>query len=160
MTLADEMVVMRAGVIAQRGRPADVYRAPANVFVAAFVGSPAMNIVAGEIDGGAFRAPGLHVPAPGVERGATRLGVRPEHIRFADSRARDRVSEPFRARVEVVELLGANAVLTLHVSGGPELKALVPGDSLGRVAEGAEESFAFALDALHLFSGDGERRLA
>ena len=64
MTLADRIVVMDKGAIQQVGTPDEIYSDPANTFVAGFIGSPPMNLIAGEASGGRFRAPGIEVPAP------------------------------------------------------------------------------------------------
>ena len=85
MTLADRIVVMHDGVIEQIGTPLELYDHPANLFVAGFIGSPAMNILSGNIDGNAFVAATARastwaaVPANSDGRPVT-LGVRPEHF--------------------------------------------------------------------------------
>ncbi len=84
MTLADRIVVMQGGLIQQIGTPDQIYADPANTFVAGFIGAPPMNLVEGQISGGAFRAPGIEVrdvPVAG-ERPVT-LGVRPEDCHVA-----------------------------------------------------------------------------
>ncbi|MFT4620167.1 MAG: lactose/L-arabinose transport system ATP-binding protein [Sulfitobacter sp.] len=82
MTLADKIVVLRAGYIEQVGAPLELYRDPDNKFVAGFIGSPAMNFMAASLDGGKVTVPGLAktVPAPKGAAGAIEVGVRPEHI--------------------------------------------------------------------------------
>ena len=77
MTLADRIVVLRAGCVEQVGRPLDLYRSPANRFVAGFLGSPTMNFVEGAV---AARA------------GAAAIGVRPEHLAVAEDGARSSAS--------------------------------------------------------------------
>ncbi len=83
MTLADRVVVMNGGEIEQIGTPKEIYDRPASTFVAGFVGSPAMNLIEGRVEGGRFQGPGgaLSVSAPD---GASRiLGVRPEDLAIA-----------------------------------------------------------------------------
>ncbi|ASL49045.1 sn-glycerol-3-phosphate import ATP-binding protein UgpC (plasmid) [Burkholderia sp. AD24] len=81
MTLADRVVVMRAGVIQQIATPERMYNDPANLFVAGFVGSPPMNLIHGAISNGRFVADTLHVPVAGFEdRPNAVLGVRPEDV--------------------------------------------------------------------------------
>jgi len=82
MTLADKIVVLRAGYIEQVGAPLELYRDPDNKFVAGFIGSPAMNFVAGSVEGGKVSVPGMatDVPAPKGAVGTVEVGVRPEHI--------------------------------------------------------------------------------
>ena len=110
MTLADRIVVMSEGRIEQIGKALDLYYAPANLFVAGFIGSPAMNFFAGAVetlDGGIARVVGagfepLALPAGALARGAkVTIGVRPEHLRVAGQ-------GPFAVSgaVELVERLG------------------------------------------------------
>src|SRR5690606_2451367 len=85
MTMADKIVGMHDGVIEQVGTPLELYDQPANLFVAGFIGSPAMNMLSGSLDGSAFvAADGSRidlgtVPANSSGRPVT-LGVRPEHF--------------------------------------------------------------------------------
>ena len=111
MTLADRMIVMNLGVVEQIGRPIDVYDDPASLFVAGFIGSPAMNFLPGrragdEVDVGE----GVRVPLPEELRGrageAVTVGVRPEHLVIAGG------SGPtFSLKVDTVEALGADSML-------------------------------------------------
>ncbi|MFQ1701722.1 ABC transporter ATP-binding protein [Loktanella agnita] len=85
MTLADKIVVLRAGNIEQVGAPMDLYRDPDNKFVAGFIGSPSMNFVDGTVEGGTVVAPGLGARFDGVIHSAhdgqnVTIGARPEHI--------------------------------------------------------------------------------
>src|SRR5262244_3795290 len=87
MTLADRIVVMRAGAIEQCGSPMDIYANPVSYFVADFFGSPSMNLIAGEIaaEGGTarFRSPRFDIALPAqwsVRPGRATLGIRPEHV--------------------------------------------------------------------------------
>ena len=87
MTMADRIVVMHDGVIEQIGSPLDLYDRPANLFVAGFIGSPAMNLLPGKIDGNAFVADDGTVSTCQATRRRTRrqpvtLGVRPEHFQL------------------------------------------------------------------------------
>ena len=88
MTLADRMVVMKAGVVQQFGTPEECYGRPANRFVAGFVGMPVMNFVDGRAEGGAFEGGGLRLalPAsrwPSAPAGPVALGVRPDQLRVS-----------------------------------------------------------------------------
>ncbi|MGZ9811440.1 ABC transporter ATP-binding protein [Pseudoroseicyclus sp. H15] len=79
MTLADRVVVMSAGLVQQVGTPTEIYDRPANTFVAGFIGSPAMNLVDGEIAGGTFTAPGMRVEGlDSPQSGPVTLGFRAE----------------------------------------------------------------------------------
>jgi len=94
MTLADRVAVMRDGIIQQLGTPDEIYNDPANLFVAGFIGSPAMNLVAGSIHGGEFVADGgTRLTQVAVnDRDAVILGVRADDIR---------ISEPGEGRIDV-----------------------------------------------------------
>ena len=101
MTLADRIVVLREGRIEQEGPPRELYESPANLFVAGFIGSPAMNLLPVRFTGGrAYLADGSSLPAPGAADGAGHLGIRPEHL-LADEQG------PLDLQVRLVEDLGA-----------------------------------------------------
>ncbi len=96
MTMADKIVVLRAGVIEQVGSPLELYHAPRNLFVAGFIGSPTMNL----IEGPAAR-----------EHGARTIGVRPEHL------APSREAGTWTGRVGLSEHLGSDTFLHVHDTG-------------------------------------------
>ena len=107
MTMADRMVVMREGIIEQTGSPLDVYDRPVNLFVAKFIGSPAMNLIEGRIQANGtpcfVAADGTTLPiatAPAASDGRPVIcGIRPEHVRIAD--------DGTPAEVVIVEQTGA-----------------------------------------------------
>ncbi|WP_428248261.1 ABC transporter ATP-binding protein [Ferrovibrio sp.] len=112
MTLADKIVVMRDGRIEQAGAPITLYDCPANVFVAGFIGSPAMNFLSGRIDQSRFvTASNVPLPLAGTVpmAGAVSYGIRPEHF------ALEPEGLPFR--VEVVEPLGSETQLFGSLAG-------------------------------------------
>ncbi|MEM9048332.1 MAG: ABC transporter ATP-binding protein [Pseudomonadota bacterium] len=82
MTLADRIVIMESGAVQQIGTPDEIYSDPANAFVAGFIGAPPMNLIAGAVEGGRFRAPGIEAPAGAIPRGPVTLGIRPEDCRI------------------------------------------------------------------------------
>jgi lactose/L-arabinose transport system ATP-binding protein len=118
MTLADKIVVLRAGRIEQVGKPLDLYNDPDNRFVAGFIGSPSMNFVAGVVDGpGAVSAQGLGhplattVPLPGAGAQVT-VGLRPQHVRIGEGNTH---------RVDLTEALGGVSYLHLTAPSGEKL---------------------------------------
>ena len=120
MTLADRLIVMNAGVAEQIGSPLDVYEAPATVFVAGFIGSPAMNFLAGTpaadgpgvvLDGSAQVLP-FPLPAS-APRGKVTVGMRPEHL---EPVSRDAAT--LELAVDVVEALGADSLVHGQLAGG------------------------------------------
>ncbi len=138
MTLADRIVVLEFGTIAQVGSPRELYEQPANLFVAQFIGSPKMNIL--DIDSGALR-----VDAPS---GATKVGVRPEHIHIGAPG--EGLAD---ATVDVLEYLGADTFLI--VDGGPLGQITVRTDGDTSIAEGQKVGLVAPPERLHFFGEDG-----
>ncbi|HEY8501313.1 MAG TPA: ATP-binding cassette domain-containing protein, partial [Solirubrobacterales bacterium] len=121
MTLGDRVAVMRAGVLQQVGTPAELYDHPVNLFVAGFIGSPAMNFMPGEIGGGKLKLPIGAVDAGqlGVERGdgPVVVGLRPEN--FEDVAVIGDLKEErgltFEAEIDLVESLGSDLYAYFHI---------------------------------------------
>ena len=113
MTLADRVAVMQHGRIQQLGTPVEIYNDPRTLFVAGFIGSPAMNLVEGELRGGAFLADGVPVlRLPGADRVGLVLGIRPEDITVVAPGAGD-----FDAPVFASENTGESVLVTVRVGG-------------------------------------------
>ncbi len=159
MTMSTRIAVMKTGVLQQFATPEEIFHRPGNVFVAGFIGSPAMSIVAGDLiggNGGPFRvrAGALDVALPAglldlkTVPGPVSLGVRPEDIRLG--------SGEHAAAVRVVEPTGHESIVTLDAGGTP-LTARAPGDT--SIAAGENIHFSFRGDRLHLFDGDTGTRL-
>ena len=150
MTLADRLVVLNGGLVEQVGAPIDLYERPASLFVAGFVGSPGMNLLASS--GGAGGSP-LAVPrfAPTGD-GPYTLGVRPEAFVLGDG------TDGFSANVVVtaVELVGAESYVhgTIENSAAP-LTFRVPGRT--RLDMGERVAVFAPSAALHAFGADGKR---
>ena len=154
MTLADRIVAMNAGLVQQVGSPLDLYDRPANLFVAGFIGSPAMNMFAG-----AYRAAdtsfvakdGSVIPlgrAYAATDGApVTLGIRPEHVVLGGN---GRVMAP----VDLVEPTGFGTILHLRALGG-DLKAFTL--DRGVAKQGETVGIALPSDRVHLFGEDGAR---
>jgi multiple sugar transport system ATP-binding protein len=111
MTMADRIAVMNDGRIEQLGAPLELYDRPANLFVAQFIGSPAMNVIEGVFTNNAVQALGAQWPvaAKANEGQAVKYGIRPEHI--------DLGTGPVQAEVVVVEPMGAETELVVKVGG-------------------------------------------
>jgi multiple sugar transport system ATP-binding protein len=142
MTMGDRIAVMSDGVLQQIGTPEDVYTNPNNVFVAGFIGSPAMNLIP---------APALMGAGGAQDRIA---GFRPEHIDLGNGRPD---SIPFTARVEVVEYLGDEQLAHL-TRDGTSLQAKLPVDD--RLTLGEEHEFSVARDKVMFFDAESEQRVA
>ena len=110
MTLADRVVVMDRGVIQQVGTPTEIYDRPANTFVAGFIGSPAMNLVSGRLDGGTFRAEGIEVSGlPAGRDGPVTLGFRAEDASLVPE------GGEIRAPIYSMELLGEASMISWRI---------------------------------------------
>jgi multiple sugar transport system ATP-binding protein len=139
MTMGDRIAVMNYGVLQQVGPPEELYKNPQNVFVAGFIGSPAMNLV-----------PASLIDAGGADRIA---GFRPEHI---DIRNGHPDGYTFDARVEVVEYLGDEQLVHL-TRKDTALQAKLPVEA--HVSNGEELAFVVARDKLLLFDAETEKRI-
>jgi len=158
MTMADRVVIMNAGRIEQVGAPLDVYDHPANIFVAQFIGSPAMNFLDGKfavsdgkplVEGAGFR---LRLPAetPRIEPGQPlRIGIRPEDF------LRDTDAGGIGARVTLTEQLGREVLIYADV-GGAEICILINGRD--EPVPGSALPLDVASGKTHLFNpATGER---
>ncbi|HEY2328103.1 MAG TPA: sn-glycerol-3-phosphate ABC transporter ATP-binding protein UgpC [Gaiellaceae bacterium] len=116
MTLGERVAVMRDGHMLQVDRPQALYANPRNLFVAAFIGSPAMNLVDATVEGGSVAFGQFKVPVSGVAAGRTVLGIRPEA--FEDAAFAPGLPT-VSVKVEVVEELGSDAHVFFHVDAPP-----------------------------------------
>lgn len=154
MTLSDRMVVMRDGKIAQQGTPQEVYARPADTFVAAFVGSPKMNLVDGALAGNVFRHNGgFALSVDAATEGPVTLGVRPDDL-LPTASAREG-----SARVILIEHLGPRAIVTIEAHG-IELTSVVETARLTGITEGTTVDLAVRPGATHLFDTATGRRIA
>jgi len=141
MTLGDRVAIMRAGVVQQVATPRELYAAPANLFVAEFIGTPPMNVVPARLETDRLVLPMLELPLHLAERqrigapdGPVIAGIRPEHLLPADADRADPLA--FEATVDLVEWLGAE--LFVHLDAG--LASLAPPPAMaGRATGGASD---------------------
>jgi multiple sugar transport system ATP-binding protein len=160
MTLADKVVVLRAGRIEQAGDPISLYETPRNVFVAQFIGSPAMNIVPARVQVDDAGHPALVLDTgwtlpigrdsalkPGQ---SVQIGVRPEHLIPAPGQG----GHP--ARVSQIEITGSQTAIELD-AGGRRLWSVVAG--IVTPAIGAPLGFSFANSVAHVFDAESGLRL-
>jgi multiple sugar transport system ATP-binding protein len=150
MTLADRVVVMNAGRIQQVGTPTEIYDRPANAFVASFIGSPAMNLIAGHLTGGVFEAEGLRVTGLTDSLvGAVTLGFRAEDAAIVAS------GGDLRGPVYSLELLGEASMVSYRI-GGALVSVKAPKDFRAGIGDVVEARVPAAI--CHLFdSQTGER---
>ena len=162
MTLADRVVVMEKGIVQQVGTPTEIYDRPANVFVAGFIGSPAMNLVEGRVEGGTFAAEGrgAQVSIPGLpgHDGPATLGFRAEDASVAD--AAGAAPEPgageIRAPIYTVELLGDATMIAVR-AGGALVSVKAPKDYRAEI--GQSVTIQVPAGICHLFDAETGARL-
>jgi multiple sugar transport system ATP-binding protein len=153
MTLADRIVVLEFGTIAQVGTPRQLYEKPANLFVAQFIGSPKMNILdcAAQAGDAQFQLSVGGSGAFGLNGVASKVGVRPEHIRTCAVGAGQ-----CDGKIEVIEYLGADTFLIVDVGQDDKVVVRVDGDQ-EVFAEGDSVGLAFPEDRTHFFDLKGLR---
>jgi multiple sugar transport system ATP-binding protein len=142
MTLADRVVVLRDGQIEQVGTPLELYDRPANQFVAQFIGTPQMNVIAAESVPQFETVLGLKVPAGGF------VGMRPESVTLTSSGGGQ-----LQARVELVESLGAETLI--HVATDRGAQFVSRQNSRSDLNAGDDVGIAFDAAAAHLFDAQG-----
>jgi multiple sugar transport system ATP-binding protein len=133
MTLGDRVVVMRQGLVQQIGTPAELYDRPRNIFVAGFIGSPAMNFLNATLEDDVLRSPVGDLPLDDRTRHALErqnapreviIGLRPEAFEdVALTHDRDRTGPVFTTTVEVLESLGSDVYVYFTAEGGPATSA-------------------------------------
>ncbi|MGV1794375.1 ABC transporter ATP-binding protein [Rhizobium sp. A37_96] len=143
MTLADRVVVMNKGIVQQVGTPTEIYDNPANTFVASFIGSPAMNLVPGELRDGTFLADGISIPSlPRDISGPVTLGFRAEDASLVSEGGQ------FRADVYSMELLGEATMASFRI--GEQLVS-IKSDKSYRAEIGQRVHAVIPSSACHLF---------
>jgi len=163
MTMGDRIAVMKDGLLQQVGTPEELYTHPANLFVAGFIGSPAMNFVTvttagGELMMGESRLslggePARVVAAQAPGKSLT-IGFRPEHLKLANGTTDSMMRFP--AVVDVVEYLGNEELIHARAEGN-DIVALLPSDR--KVKAGEKVELAVPLDQLFVFDPESEKAL-
>ncbi len=158
MTMADRIVVMHDGIVEQIGTPLELYDSPVNTFVAGFIGSPAMNFLAGTLRNGggtarvetAGRSISLPKPAAAQDGQEVVLGIRPEHLAVGNG------GEGIAGRVTVVEPTGADTQIYVDTPAGPVTAVVAERHAF---APGAPIVLTPRHDAIHLFDARTGRHL-
>ena len=153
MTLSDTMVVMREGKIVQQGKPSELYSRPVDTFVAGFIGSPQMNLLHGTVADGLFTSEaGFTTPVENAPTGSLTLGIRPEDVIVGAEGSHQ------QATIEIVELLGPRAILSLELPSG-RMTAVVDAVDMVGLAEGQLVPVSVRKENLHLFWAESGQRI-
>jgi len=155
MTLADKLVVLNKGNVEQVGTPLEVYDNPASLFVATFIGSPAMNIIDAKVtpEGIVFAATLLPGNTQSMSLGAVKLGLRPEHLRIVEEQAL------FDVQVDMVEALGADLLLYCNTCDSSSQPLVVRVQGSTSVKVGDMLGLDIHLQDLHLFDPSTSKNL-
>jgi multiple sugar transport system ATP-binding protein len=153
MTMADRIVVMHDGIIEQIGTPLELYDSPRNLFVAGFIGSPAMNFLKGAAKGdGSIEIGGNRLPVAGSHSVADGqpvvYGIRPEHLELAN--------DGFPAKIAVVEPTGSETMVVVRM-GDDEVVALFR--ERHQFAPGQTVHLRPRVEQVHLFDGQSGQRV-
>ena len=153
MTLGSRIAVMKDGILQQIGTPDEIYRCPANTYVAGFIGSPTMNFITGQANGtgatGQFSFEGGVLQLPCPAQGAVTLGQRPEHIHLSDDAA-------WRGEVTLVEPTGADTYVVVKTGVGlvtvrtPPSTQVNVGDTVGMTVSANHNNWFDAQSGLRL----------
>ena len=158
MAMADRIAVMNHAEVLQIGPPAEIYSRPASVFVANFIGSPAMNFLPASghkgIGTDELHVNGARIPVPPLQEEPQSqnviLGVRPEHISIGES-------GPLRGRVFGVEYMGTRQLVTVDTDAG---RLKIRAANRIRLADGDTIGLSFSTAKLVLFDGQTQRALS
>ncbi|HEY6652573.1 MAG TPA: sn-glycerol-3-phosphate ABC transporter ATP-binding protein UgpC [Solirubrobacterales bacterium] len=173
MTLGDRIGVMSGGKLLQLGTPQEIYRRPANVFVAGFIGSPPMNLLSASATDGRVDAGDLVLEVSGAPGRELVVGVRPEALRLMTGAADDHAMQ---VRVEVVELLGHETIVYGSIRGqrvaagsaGAGIPSLPPEraiviarlDARRQPAVGETITLGMSLEDVHFFDAESGEAVA
>ena len=150
MTLADRVVIMKAGVVQQVGTPVEIYDRPANSFVASFIGNPAMNLMNGEIGRGAFTAKNVDINGIDAIDGPVTLGFRAEDARVVEGGGQ------INAPIYTMELLGDATMVSVRIGGA---LVSVKADKNYRAEIDEIVSIHVPTDHCHLFDAETGARI-
>ena len=168
MTMATRIAVLKDGLLQQVGTPEDLYFGPENVFVGGFIGSPAMNFIPGGLAGTPeemmLDTPPLRIALPAARSNRlaahagteVTIGIRPEDMHSAADLPPEGKGYPFRAQVDVTEMMGNEKLLHLIV-GTHRLLARV--DPRTRATAGEEIQLTLDVDRLHIFDAKTQQAL-
>ena len=157
MTLGDQLAVLNGGYVEQLGSPIEIYERPASTFVAAFIGSPSMNLIDGRIteDGQSLALPdgtAIRLPGPRAAGKPVKLGIRPEH--FVPGTGENSVP----LHVQLIEQLGADTLVHGHL-GETSVPLVLRLDGVQTLSRGGVVPVRIPPEALHVFDPETGKRL-
>jgi multiple sugar transport system ATP-binding protein len=160
MAMGDRILVVNRGIVEQNSSPEELYSNPVNAYVARAIGSPPMNMLRGKVANGVLNHGGVSVPVSAdAPEGDVIVGIRPEDLHPAGEEIPGiAMTAAFEARVQLVELLGARAIVTLMV-GEERVIAVFSRRELGSIKAFDTIRVAAASDRLNYFDPESGKRL-
>jgi sn-glycerol 3-phosphate transport system ATP-binding protein len=152
-TMGDRVAVLQGGRLQQIGTPAEVYGKPANAFVAEFIGVPEMNFLSGTGENGRVKLADGAFEMANAPTGNLTVGLRPESLVLS----REAAPGTLEAKVELVENLGAQALVHLRMKNGESLRALTPYNEQPRLGENLQVTWPSG--SVHLFAPESGEAL-
>jgi multiple sugar transport system ATP-binding protein len=166
LTMATRIVVLNKGDIMQVGSPKEVYDHPENIFVAQFIGSPAMNIFDGEIKDGLLIIGDLNITIPeskrrmlinqGYDNKPIKFGIRPEDVREEAVFVESALASPFESEIKVSELLGSEIMIYSELNGQEFISRV---DARNDLKPDDIIKFAFDMNKCHFFDSQTNDRI-
>ncbi len=158
MTMADRVAVLKDGILMQCATPRELFTRPSNLFVAGFIGSPAMNLLEGTVSDNVARTGSLEIPltpeqSSGITSSTVTIGVRPENWTTASDGGLD-------ATVNLVEELGSESYLYCTTDGADQREVVVRTEGLSSSQRGDQVSLVPQPKTVHLFDTETGARLA
>lgn len=149
MSITDSIVLMKDGVLQQKEAPQEMYRKPANQFVASFMGTPPMGFMNGKVEGGKILIGSLTLGHTEIQDGEVIVGVRPESWRLSET-------EGVEATVTMVEVIGRDTLMTVDIAG-QKVRCLIDSDYEVKVSDVIK--LTVKPQAIHLFDAASGHRL-
>ena len=156
MTLADRVVVLNKGVVQQIGTPSQIYDTPQNLFVAGFIGNPAMNLISGRIINNQFNAENISLNGFKTNDGAITLGFRAEDAEIQTKETKSATNNQISAPIYTLELLGDSTMVSFQIADSL-ISVKAPKDYSAKI--GDVVNIQIPIRACHLFNTENGTRI-
>ncbi len=156
MTLADRVVVLNKGVVQQIGTPSQIYDTPQNLFVAGFIGNPAMNLISGRIINNQFNAENISMSGFKINDGAITLGFRAEDATIQTKETQSETNNQISAPIYTLELLGDSTMVSFQLADSL-ISVKAPKDYSAKI--GDLVNIQIPIRACHLFNTENGKRI-
>ena len=156
MTLADRVVVLNKGIVQQIGTPSEIYDKPQNLFVAGFIGSPAMNLISGQITKNNFKAENIILDGFKATEGPVTLGFRAEDAFIKENKSKATSSNLISASIYTLELLGDSTMVSFQIAGSL-ISIKAPKDYIAKIGDVVD--IQIPINACHLFDTESGLRI-